>query len=126
MSTKRVPNRHDELFASYVAALGAALAAARKDFDASNIRPPLERSVAIPIATDPRVIAVIRMYFFACHKLNRDKAAGPAELPHIFIVERLAGKHDDLWEALAELPYLPIGTDNEDCWVEEGGVNHEL
>lgn len=119
MSRKRTPNRYDELFVSYVAELHEALTAAKKNFDASNVRAPLQQAASIPLATDPRVIAVLRKYFFACDALTRDRTAGPAELPHVFIVEKLAGKYDELWEALAELPYLPIGTNREDRWVEE-------
>jgi hypothetical protein len=122
MSAKRVPGRHDLLFAEYVDALRSAVDAARKAFDSSNVRPPLVHLGPIPLAVDPRVIAVVRRYFFACDALNRDQAAGSPELPHVFIVERLAGKEDELWKVLTELPYLPIGTDERDQWVDENGV----
>jgi hypothetical protein len=118
MIARRAANRHDALFAEYVAALKTALAVAARDFDASIVRPPLEHAGPIPTAVDPRVIAVICRYFFACDRLNQAEGAESAELPHVFIVERLAGTHDELWKALTELPYLPIGTDDQDRWVE--------
>ena len=119
MTARRRPSRHDELFAAYVVDLRAALAAAAERFDNSTVRPPLERAGQVPLAVDPRVIAVIRRYFFACDRLNRDEEGGSQELPHVFVVERLSGKHDDVWKAVAELPYLPIGTDELDNWIEE-------
>jgi hypothetical protein len=118
MSPKKTPSRHDELFAEYVLALREAVGAARMEFDTSTVRPPLAAGGggSIPIVVDPRVIAVIRRYFFACDRLNREKSS-PSELPHVFVVERLSGSHDDLWNLMVDLPYLPIGTDEQDRWL---------
>jgi hypothetical protein len=73
-----------------------------------------------PPAAHPRVLAVIRKYFFECQKLNeRQEESGSDDYvyPHVFVHEMLSGKFQDLWDFVAELDYLPIGVDRDQNWI---------
>jgi hypothetical protein len=99
---------HEKLFESYVADLKQAV---------QHARGTSQGSLA---AAHPRVLGVVIEYFFRCIKLNQDieEQGGTDEVePLVFVHEMLSGTHQDLWRALAELPYLPPGLDREDEWV---------
>jgi hypothetical protein len=70
-----------------------------------------------PPAAHPRIIALIRQYYFACDRLNEQKkAAGVDEFatPDDFVFSHLeTKKYYKLWESLCELAYWPIGIDRE-------------
>ena len=73
-----------------------------------------------PPAAHPRVIAIIREYFFACKRLNEElEATGSDEYvePLVFVHEMLTGKHQELWDFIAELTFLPFGVDRDEEWV---------
>jgi hypothetical protein len=73
-----------------------------------------------PPAAHPRVLGVIIKYFFACQRANEElKHAGAEDYvdPKVFVHEMLSGKHQDLWEFLADLDYLPLGLRRDDTWV---------
>jgi hypothetical protein len=100
---------HAKLFESYVADLKQAVQLAREASQG-----------VVPAAAHPRVLGVVIEYFFRCLKLNQDieEQGGTDEVePLVFVHEMLSGTHQDLWRALAELPYLPPGLDREDEWV---------
>lgn len=66
-------------------------------------------------AAHPRVLAVIRKYYFACQALN-DRLAetkDPSEeYPHVFVTDMLMEEGtDDLGDFVDALPGLPIGID---------------
>jgi hypothetical protein len=85
----------------------------------------------------PWVIAVFRKYWLACHALNlENEALGPEDRepadpdegwgeeapaptstvpPRVFTIERLAdGEHDDLYEFMLSLLFVPIGLRSEE------------
>jgi hypothetical protein len=66
-------------------------------------------------AAHPRVLAVIRKYYFACEALNERLAEtkNPAEeYPHVFVTDMLMEDGtDDLGDFVGGLPGLPIGID---------------
>jgi hypothetical protein len=116
---------HKRLFDDFVQELAAAKLLAERAFNdevgkgvsAGQRREDADASVRRrrgPPAAHPRVLAIVRKYYFACHHLNEQKeAAGVDEFvtPIDFVNEHLMGKHEDLWEFLSELVYLPIGVD---------------
>jgi hypothetical protein len=66
-------------------------------------------------AAHPRVLAVIRKYYFACEALNDRlaKTKDPSEeYPHVFVTDMLMEDGtDDLGDFVDTLPGLPIGVD---------------
>lgn len=119
---------HDQLFEEYVQALRRAVDEARaahnaavnekmrQGLSAKAAKAEAEKELGL-LCTYPLIIAVFRHYFLACEKLNRDEHVDGFQYPHIFALERLMGKHDDLSDILTELPYYPVGIDERDEWV---------
>lgn len=121
--------RHEVLFQRYVEALSDARQAAQQWWDALQRREELRLGDAAEArrrirqrwpcgaAAHPRVIAVLRDYFFACLALNEQLAAQPVPgeeevYPQTFLTEWLLdGRHDHLALFLADLSYWPIGMD---------------
>jgi len=69
-----------------------------------------------PPASHPRVIEVLRRYYFACDRLNReieDKGGGEWIGPAVFLLEDQGGRFRDVWAFVTELPFLPIGYDQD-------------
>jgi hypothetical protein len=114
---------HKRLFDQFVQELTAVKTVAATAFEndvqreVSTGRPRADAEQTVrrrrgPPAAHPRVLAVVRKYYFVCHDLNEQKeAAGVDEFvtPIDFVNEHLMGKYEDLWEFLSELVYLPIG-----------------
>lgn len=121
------PTPHDQLFASFVKDLRLVVDQARAEWR-SAVEQKTREGLSVEAAqaevrkrfrylgAHPRVIAVFRQYFLACDQLNKSQNIS-FEYPIIFTGERLMGSHGDLWEVLADLPYLPVGTDEQDRWV---------
>jgi hypothetical protein len=97
--------RHKKLFTAYVRDLKDALKLAKRE-------PPRK----LPRAAHPRVLGVVIEYFFRCQTLNEELEEDEVE-PADFVFDMLTGQHEALYEALAELPYLPHGLDQDDAWV---------
>ena len=133
--------RQEQLFDSYVEDLSAAKSASedwwRDLLDAETsalgdrdeaIRQVRRRWRRGP-ASHPRVIAVIRKYFMECQRLNEflesddfdpdDERNQYEEIyPQIFLTEWLLdGKNDELGEFIADLPYWPIGMNEDGDYV---------
>ena len=127
-----MPPRHQQLFEEYVHDLQSVAPEARASF-ASAVRQEqllrqLSQSAAEaavrktkgPPAAHPRVLGTISAYFFSCQYLNeQSERRGLDEVvyPLVFVHEMLSGRHQDLWEFLSELDYLPVGLLQDDTWV---------
>ena len=122
---------HHELFADYVRELGDARRIA-VNWRRSQIDAAVESGASVdevegiltakygPPAAHPRVLGAIIKYFFLCQALNATHQPGVAKSfaePLVFVHEMLSGKHEDLWNFLAELPYLPLGLRADDTRV---------
>jgi hypothetical protein len=116
--------RHKSLLESYVADLRAAAKiaqAARANVGSGP--PPYSTGLLNPStlpAAHPRVLGVIIEYFFRCKKLNEEIEAqgGDDEVePLTFVLEMLTGTHQDAWNFVATLPYLPLGLRQDDSRV---------
>jgi hypothetical protein len=118
---------HQKLLEEYVDSLRSAKDAAEEWWEAllaSETRKTMDREQAVlnvqqrwPYgpAAHPRVLAVIRKYYFACQALN-DRLAetkNPAEeYPHVFVSDMLMEDGtQDLGDFVDTLPGLPIGLD---------------
>ena len=124
-----MPTPHQELLEEYVDSLRAAKDAAEEWWEAllaSETRKTRDREQAVlnvkqrwpygPVA-HPRVLAVIRKYYFACQALN-DRLAktkdAAEESPNVFVTEMLMeDETDDLGDFVDVLPGLPIGVDSD-------------
>jgi hypothetical protein len=118
---------HDRLFDEFVKDLSQVVDQAKTEWR-SAVEQRTREGVSVEVAeaevrkrlrylgAHPRVIAVFRQYFLACDQLNKSQNIS-FQYPTIFTGERLMGKHQELWEILADLPYLPMGTDKQDRWV---------
>ena len=69
-----------------------------------------------PLCTGKRVVAVVRKYWLACDALNRRHPEQAIEPPD-FLVSFLRRKDPSLALFISEMPYWPIGKDNEGNWV---------
>jgi len=69
-----------------------------------------------PLCTGTRVIAVVRKYWLACDALNRKYPAHSID-PREFLVSWARSKDPKLADFVSELPYWPIGKDEEGNWV---------
>lgn len=122
-----MPTRHDKLLELYAADLRKAKDEALRWWKAlagpKDTRDPAQKKArrrwpAGP-ASHPRVIAVVRDYWFRCEALNAEiekdpKSKEQTEYPHLFLADRLLnGKDDDLAMFVGGLPYWPIGSDKE-------------
>jgi hypothetical protein len=125
-----MPTPHERLLEEYADSLRDAKEAAEEWWEAlvaSETRKTKDREEALgnvrrrwPYgpAAHPRVLAVIRKYYFACEALN-DRLAetkNPAEeYPHVFVTDMLMEDGtDDLGDFVSHLPGLPIGMDDGD------------
>ena len=120
---------HQELFAEYVEALRSAKKAAEEWWEAllaSEAGRTTDREHALRSvkqrwpygpSAHPRVLAVIRKYYFACEALNERlaKTKDPAEeYSHVFVTEMLMeDETTDLGDFVDQLPSLPIGVDED-------------
>jgi len=122
-----MPTPHERLLEEYAKALRAAKDAAEewwkallasettKTGDREEALRNVEQRWPYGPAAHPRVLAVIRKYYFACEALN-DRLAetkNPAEeYPHVFVTDMLMEDGtDDLGNFVYGLPGLPIGID---------------
>ena len=65
------------------------------------------------------MLGIIIKYFFLCTNLNEkmgEEGKGFVE-PLVFVHEMLSGGHQDLWDFVAELPYLPLGLRKDESRV---------
>jgi hypothetical protein len=119
---------HTDLFNQYVEALRSAIDEARAERQsvvAAGERGGLSRLLAEqkmftdygPLCTDARIIGVFRKYFLACARLNDQNQERVFISPFVFTTEMLMGSHDDLFDVLIDLPYSPIGLDENDRYV---------
>ena len=124
--------RHRQLFESYVDELTKVQTQAHVSFADAVRREQLSSRVSSeeaeaavrarsgPPAAHPRVLGTITKYFFASKALNEElerQGVDDFVYPQVFVHEMLTGKHQDLWEFLADLDYLPIGLTPDDEWV---------
>ena len=115
---------HRALFQQYVTALTVVMAVAEADArrrpnDTDGPRTDIFGWRGPP-AADPRVIGVIRDFFFRCERLNRENEdAGVDEYvePPVFVHEMLTGRHQALWDFVAELDFLPVGVNENEEWI---------
>jgi hypothetical protein len=122
-----VPTRYDALFGDYVRDLRSAHRSARAwwaDLIRKDGETEVRRRWPAGPAAHPRIIAVLRKYWFACEALNREVEAGKGRkdeeevYPFVFLGEQLLdGKNDELGEFLDDLKYWPLGLDAEDNYV---------
>jgi hypothetical protein len=119
---------HKNLFGAYVAELTRARHAAvtERSYRSDSRFVPIPMpdtpgdTAAAPPAAHPRVLGTITTYFFACQRLNSELEAKGSEhfvYPQVFVHEMLSGQQQELWDFLAELPYLPLGLTPDDTWV---------
>jgi hypothetical protein len=109
---------HTELFESYVQELRETFAAVGRDYGIESLNArKVTRDEARRVSTDPRVISVYRKYFLACDRLNREGDGREQISPIVFTTEMLMGSHDDLFDVIVELPYSPVGLDENDRYV---------
>ena len=124
-----MPTPHQKLLEEYVSSLRAAKDDAEKWWEAllaAEMRKSKDRKKAFlnvkqrwPYgpAAHPRVLAVIRKYYFGCLALN-DRLAktedAEEESPHVFVTELLMeDETEDLGDFIDALPGLPIGVDSD-------------
>jgi hypothetical protein len=70
-----------------------------------------------PLCIEPHVIGVIRKYWLACDRLNESVSPRDRVDPLVFINDRLQAHAPDLAQVLSEIPYWPMGQDEEGRWV---------
>lgn len=120
---------HQKLLEEYAESLRAAKKAAekwweallaaetRKTQDPEQAVHNVEQRWPYGPAAHPRVLAVIRKYYFACEALNDRlaKTNDPSEeYPHVFVTDMLMEEGtDDLGDFVNALPGLPIGVDSD-------------
>ena|SRR5450432_1071072 len=87
------------------------------DRDKQEVRAVWEERPAGP-ASFPGVVALIRDYWLACHRLNQEVAEDQRVQPWTFLLGWLLdGSHEQCVSVLACMPYWPIGLDREGNWV---------
>ena len=124
-----MPTPHERLLEEYAESLRAAKAAVEEWWEALLVAETskagnreqalhnIQERWPYGPAAHPRVLAVIRKYYFACDALN-DRLADtkhPAEeYPHVFVTDMLMEDGtDDLGYFVYGLPGLPIGVDGD-------------
>lgn len=86
--------------------------------DSTLAKRNVARQIPGGAATHGGNIAVIRKYWLACIALNRELAQADVVQPEDFLLGWLIqASHFDLAEFVSELPYWPIGMDNDGEWV---------
>jgi hypothetical protein len=125
-----VPDEYDDLFAAYVTALRGAKRdaeqwwtdAVEKEAAAGGPESGIEglrRRWPLGLAAHPRVIAVYREFYLTCETLTeeREADAGPdtrlVDAGTLVTEWLLSPDTADLAELIAQLPYAPIGLDEE-------------
>jgi hypothetical protein len=69
-------------------------------------------------ASYPGLVALIRDYWLACHRLNLETAESQRVPPWAFLLEwLLGGNYNQCVSVLACMPYWPIGLDRDGNWV---------
>lgn len=124
-----MPTPHQKLFDEYVDSLRLAKDDAERWWEAliteearqsknsrQAIRNVKQRWPYGP-AAHPRVLAVIRKYYFACLALNERLARtadAAEESPNIFVTDMLMeDETEDLGDFVSVLPGLPVGVDSD-------------
>jgi hypothetical protein len=119
-------DEYDDLFSAYVAALRRAKAEAdawweraQQALPANGGADALQRRWPLGPAAHPRVIAVYRAFYLECEAITerrQGKAAEDARLvePGTFVTEwLLEPQYTDLALMISQLPYAPLGLDEE-------------
>ncbi len=73
-----------------------------------------------PLGPTPtkKIITVVRKYWLACDRLNKQVQPHERVSPVTFILQWLMEReHDDLAEFLTGFPYWPVGLDEDGNWV---------
>jgi len=130
MATKkeeRVPTRYELLSGEYLKEMRAVQALAEawwKDLLKKSGEAELRRRWPLGPAAHPRVIHVLRKYWFKVEDLNREVEQGkgkkgeePVYPQHLLADDLLDGKNDDLAEWLNTLTYWPLGLDENEDYV---------
>lgn len=117
---------HDELQRLYIEALRGALRAVReiRDGQVENLterfggneasaREAVEES---PPCHDPPVIGVIRRFWLECDRINAAHPRTTIE-PLEFVFRSLREAAPDLYAALSQIQYWPVGRDDEGRWL---------
>ena len=122
-----MPTRHEELFKEYLKEIRGAQALAEawwKDLVKKAGAGEARRRWPLGPAAHPRVIDLLRKYWFKVEDINRDLEAGTGKKgeevtypQHLLADELLDGKNDDLAEWLNTLTYWPLGLDENDDYV---------
>ena len=125
-----MPDEYDDLFAAFVTALRGAKREAEQWWSGAVEKETLEQGPESSIdglqrrwplgpAAHPRVIAVYREFYLRCEALTeeREDNAGPdtrlVEAGTLVTEWLLDPDTADLAEMIAQLPYAPIGLDEE-------------
>lgn len=69
-----------------------------------------------PACTSPRVIAVVRKYWLLCIHLNQKYPSQSVDPPE-FLVNWVRFRSPEIAKFVSELPYWPMGKDEEGNWV---------
>lgn len=118
---------HDELFHEYVNDLQKAIEYEtnrtdkikennRKRFKTKEEFDDFVKKSIDPISCSGRVIAVFRKYWLECDKTNiSNDSLGNGEYvnPKDFTVDWLSGEYENLYNIIEDMPYYPIGIDEE-------------
>lgn len=122
-----MPDEYDELFDEYVEALNAAKREADAWWDSAVEKETATRGSAEGLlrrwplgpAAHPRVIAVYREFYMKCEEITEERleTGGPKTRvvdPGSFVTEWLLDPETaDLARMIAQLPYAPLGLDEE-------------
>jgi hypothetical protein len=84
--------------------------------DGDEARTTEELESGGPLAANPYILGAIREHWLECARLN-GRAPGDAVEPADFIFNWLRRERPDLASILAELPYWPVGLDEQGRWV---------
>jgi hypothetical protein len=79
----------------------------------SEARAREKLAIDAPPCSDLEVVAIIRQYWLACDSLNR-KLGREVVAPREFMIGWLQSRSPELVDFLRDLPYWPIGVDNEE------------
>jgi hypothetical protein len=122
-----MPTRHEELFEEYLKEMRDAQALAEawwKDLVKKAGAAEARRRWPLGPAAHPRVIHLLRKYWFKVEDINRDIEAGKGKKgedvvypQHLLADGLLDGKNDDLAQWLNTLTYWPLGLDENDDYV---------
>jgi len=122
-----MPTRHEELFQEYLKEMRAAQALAEawwKDLVNKAGAAEARRRWPLGPAAHPRVIDLLRKYWFKVEDINRAIEAGKGKKgeeviypQNLLADDLLDGKNDDLAKWLNTLTYWPLGLDRNDDYV---------